>query len=43
VTVGLLRDFADNAAGELGELGQIVAQILRLLVGIFDELLGGAS
>jgi hypothetical protein len=35
----LLGNFADDAAGDLGELGQIVAQILRLVVGVLHEVL----
>jgi hypothetical protein len=33
---GLAGDFADDAAGELGELGHVFAQILRLLLGALD-------
>jgi hypothetical protein len=36
---GLFGHFADDAAGDLRELGQVVAQILRLLLGVLQELL----
>lgn len=39
VAEGLAGDFADDAAGELGELGHVFAQILRFLLGALDELL----
>ena len=35
----LVGDFAEDAAGDLDELGHVVAQILGLLVGVLQELL----
>lgn len=35
----LAGDFADDAARDLGELSQVVAQILGLLLGMLDEFL----
>ena len=35
----LARHLADDAAGNLSKLGQVVAQILRLLLGVLDEFL----
>ena len=35
----LVGDFAEDAAGDLNELGHVVAQIFRLLIGELKELL----